>query len=124
MCEVGGQFSGANHDLQKDAGCGLPLGAAPVARSAESSDLSSRGIRGVTAINCAWCKAKYVPEQPEGTYHKDSDGMCPACMEKWLNELQAVPVVKDPPVDQQREWGYTKPFLTSLGLWQLPGGVL
>jgi hypothetical protein len=97
--------------------------------SAESSDLSSRGIRGV-AINCAWCKKSYVPDQPAGTYHPDSDGMCPPCGVKFaadadpLNQRQVLPAVEDAPESDEREpWPYTKSFLTGLGLEPLPGAV-
>lgn len=91
----------------------------PVATgSAESSDLSSRGIRGVTSIRCAWCKGQYVPDQPEGTYHKDSDGMCPKCLEAQLPTASAGAA----PVDAERDYGKTQAFLISLGLWSLPGG--
>lgn len=100
----------------EDAVCGNQNGPGR-SGSEESSDLSSRGIRGVTAIRCAWCKARYVPNQPEGTYHKDSDGMCDTCLANALAEVK-------PPADAERDWGYTCAFLTGLGLWSLPGGVL
>ena len=39
-----------------------------------------------------------------------------------LNERQLVPAVIEarPPADADRDWGYTRAFLTGLNLWPLP----
>lgn len=78
---------GSDENSKQDADLGLPLGAVPVARSAESSDLSSRGIR--EAHPFCVCGSELV------------DGHCQAC------ETSAV---------RRQPWGYTAGFLAPLVL--------
>lgn len=130
MREVGGQSRGSNKDSQKDADLGSTLGAAPAARSADSSEVQQvpHPARGILFRQCCVCKARLEPVAvalDDPANGMTSHGYCLPCEIKTVDSGKAMrlPAVVDPPSKPPIVDGFAKAFLVGLSLWPMDGGM-